>query len=454
MMNYTGLKNQLRQASFYIPFTRYFLAFAVAAVLAFFWLNVQPPPPGSGYANILLLLLKVATSFAASLIIIALITVLIPYVYFLFHKRRKHVLFSVDTHSVGGDLNRKHTIRLRLSPVLKPLFGFIRLRLQYDGDQFSDKFSLLETGKKVVFSNKIEGIYHWPLPQIKEYKLEKAILYFEDIFQFFSLATDLDTGSNFFTHPTAGSMKTLDVSPRKTEETNTRIDELRRVEGEFLHYKKFGDSDDVRRIVWKIYAKNKELVVRVPEILDPYASHIYMYTSFFTSFDVAGNKVAEVPFLNYYKVMAWTVYDALIKKGYEVKYIPDQEVAMANYTDEHDKIKYQLSTSSWHQEKTLGDYVKTEDASVVLVSSFSDATELQQLAERHGSDVHFIFIRLSDALHTHNLAHWIKWFFVNDEDHDGSKYKTWWSLSPLKNSVMENERKIQAVLEREASPVG
>ena len=88
------------------------------------------------------------------------------------------------------------------------------------------------------------------------------------------------------------------------------------MEGEYLNYKNFENNDDVSRIVWKIYAKNKELVVRIPEIMDPYASHVYLYASFFTSFNVAGSTPVEVPFLNYYKAMIWTLYQNLVKQGF------------------------------------------------------------------------------------------------------------------------------------------
>jgi hypothetical protein len=335
-----------------------------------------------------------------------------------------------------------------INPILKPLFVFVKLRLLYDQNQYSDKFSLLENSSRKFFSTAIEGTYHWPLPEIKEYHVEKGLIYFEDFFQFFSIAVTLPASSHFFTQPTSKPLRELKVLPRKTEETNTRIEQIRKVEGEYLNYKNFENNDDVRRIVWKIYAKNKELVVRTPEVMDPYASHVYLYTSFFNHFNTAGNGAVEIPFLNYYKVITWSVYQNLVKQGFDVRYIPDQEVANNNMADEQQWVKYSISTSRWHKAKDLKSYVKTSDASVVLISSLSDADEVRDLLEHHGKDITFIFIRLTDSFKNQNVIDWVQWLFVQNTKDDINTYKRNWSLSPLRQRIKENEKRLEAIVEK------
>ena len=144
------------------------------------------------------------------------------------------------------------------------------MRLQYDGNNISPKFAPIAIHpKNDFFSMHTKGCYNWPLKNIKEYDISSGIIYFEDFFQFFSFAGSLPSNGSFFYGPPKKSTGTLMVQPKKTEETNRRIEEIRKVEGELLNYKNFETNDDVRRIVWKIYAKNKELVVRVPETIDP-----------------------------------------------------------------------------------------------------------------------------------------------------------------------------------------
>jgi hypothetical protein len=447
-MNFSRLRSNFKQLSFYIPFTIYFVVFAIASLLAWRWLHISPDQVDTSFADIFRLLLKVALWFALIMLCFAMISVVTSLLYFIYHKRKHGISFKIDADLKESELHEKQTVHLHISPVLKPFFGFIKLRLQYDENNFSKKFSLLETNRLKFFSNEIDGTYHWALPQIKEYKLEKAIIYFEDIFQFFSMVVDVPAKSNFFTQPTAKPLSELKISPRKTEDTTTRIEEIRKVEGEYLNYKNFENNDDVRRIVWKIYAKNKELVVRIPEIMDPYASHIYLYASFYSGFDTVANDVAEIPFLNYYKVMAWTVYQNLVKQGFEVRFVPDQEAVKSNTADVQQWVKYLISTSKWHQDKDLKTYVKPGDASIVLVSSFSNADEVQQLVEQYGRDITFIFIKVTESLKRQNLFDWMQWIFVKNESNDIDAFKRAWALSPLRSKVVQNEKKLAEILQK------
>ena len=447
-MNFSRTTDKIKQAAFYIPFTIYFVVFAIAAIIGFKMLDNDQINAYSSFADIFRLLLKVALGFTVAIISIAFIPVLVSFIYYKYQQRKKGIRFDISTDVKESELNQKQTVRLLISPVLKPLFGFIKLRLLYDQKHYSKKFSLLENSRRKFFSTSIEGTYHWTLPQIKEYHVEKAVLYFEDIFQFFSIAVNLPASSHFFTQPTTKGIKDLNVTPRKTEETNTRIDQLRKVEGEFLNYKNFENNDDVRRIVWKIYAKNKELVVRIPEIMDPYASHIYLYASFFSRYNTEGNSAIEIPFLNYFKVVTWSVYQNLVKRGFDVRYIPDQEVAKNKMADDQQSVKYSISTSKWHQVKDLKTYVKINDASVVMVSSLSDADEVKDLMENYGKDITFIFIKLTDSFKNQNIIDWMQWLFVQNQKDDIDVYKRSWALSPLRMKIKENENRLTKILEK------
>jgi len=447
-MNASKTTDKIKQAAFYIPFTIYFVVFAVAAFIGFKMLGSNQINADSSFVDIFQLLLKVALVFTAAIISVAFIPVLISFIYFEYKQRKTGIRFDISTDVKESELNQKQTVRLLITPVLKPFFGFIKLRLLYDQKHYSKKFSLLENSKRKFFSTSIEGTYHWTLPQIKEYHVEKAVLYFEDIFQFFSIAVALPASSHFFTQPTSKSLKDLNVSPRKTEETNTRIEQMRKVEGEYLNYKNFENNDDVRRIVWKIYAKNKELVVRIPEVMDPYASHVYLYASFFSQFNTEGNTAVEIPFLNYFKVVIWSVYENMIKQGFDVRYIADQEVAKNNTADEQQAVKYSISTSKWHHVKDVKTYVKTNDASVVIVSSLSNVDEVKDLMENYGKDITFIFIKLTDSFKNQNMIDWVQWLLVQNQKDDIDVYKRGWALSPMRIKIKENEKKLAGIMQK------
>ena len=83
-----------------------------------------------------------------------------------------------------------------------------------------------------------------------------------------------------------------------------------------MNYKDFESGDDVRRIVWKIFAKNKELVVRIPEVINPYASHLHFFASFQNSMIAADSNYAA-GMLDYYKDIIFNTILQIEKDGEE-----------------------------------------------------------------------------------------------------------------------------------------
>ncbi len=349
--------------------------------------------------------------------------------------------------AVKDPSNSKQPVSISLLPVYPPLFGFLRMRLLYDKG-ISQKFSLVSSQRKeAFFSSTINGIYNWQLPEIKEYQVNGSIIYFEDMFQLFSFAVTIPAQDTFFTQPEDKSSALITVQPKKTENTNVRIDKIRKVEGEFLNYKNFENNDDVRRIVWKIYAKNKELVVRVPETNDPYASHIYFYASFYNRFRNSLYEQLDAVFLNHYKTVTWNTYLALSKRNLLIKYIPDQPPGTIMADDPLQKVKYIISTSEWQTDKNLDQYFKKDEASILCISSFTDILQLQKIVGTAGKDLVVVFVQLSYAFNTMQVRDWMKWIFVKPSQDSLEKLRFAWNVSPLKRDLIQNEKDIHHILE-------
>jgi hypothetical protein len=445
-----GIRNNI---FFYLPFTWYFVVFAVCCLAGYKWLSTQPKLPDTAYADILPLLIHIAVFFVVVILSISLLSVLISFLFFMVKKKRGAITFKIVTKPLQTKRGeQKQTVQLDIHPVLKPFLGFIKIRLKYDEEHFSKKFSLIEQSQRKLISTAIAGTYNWRLPEIKEYRIEKAIIYFEDFFQFFSLVLPISTNNRFYTQPLDAADKVIQATPRRTEETNTRIEELKRVEGEYINYKHFENNDDVRRIVWKIYAKNKDLVVRIPEILDPYASHIYLYASFFAG-DMPRNEVIDVPFLNYYKSKIWNIFRQLVQEGFEVRYVPDQPIAAANTNDAQQQAKYSISTSKWHSDKDLKQYVQAKDAAMVVVSSLSDADELAQLVEQYDSAISFVFVQLTNSLHQSGVGDWLQWLFVQNEKDAINEYRRKWNLSFARSKIVNNEKRLKEIITKHGKAV-
>jgi len=437
----------LKWTGFYIPFTFYCALFCIACGIGYAWLQSKAGIPDSAYKDIFTLLLRFSAGFCLIFLSTGFITVALPFVYFLIRRKSNEVDFSISTPSRSDHEQARQAINIHLHPVLKPLLGFVKIRLQYGEARFSDKFSLVKRSDKKLFSTSLDGTYYWELPEIKEYRIDKAIIYFEDFFQFFSFAMPLETSSGFHTYPLSRPSQALNAFPRKTEETSMRIEEIKRVEGELINYKNFESNDDVRRIVWKIYAKNKELVVRIPEVMDPYASHMYLYPTFFSSFDVKDNEVIGIPFLNYYKTVCWSVYRQLVSKGFDVRYVADQDIPQNRLENDAEQVRYAISVSKWHSEKELRDFVRLKDASVVIVSSLSDPEQVKQLLETSGNEISFVFIPLTEGLNKQHIGDWLQWLFLQREKDSMAVHKTNWSLSLLRFKLSKNEKVLKELLD-------
>lgn len=451
------LQNTIRafkQVAMYIPVTGYFLVFVICSWLAFLWLLQQQHMPDTSFTDIFSLLLLVAFAGLAVLVAFAFLTVLVSFILFIVKKRGHKVSCSLGT--VAGNSKSpqpQQLVHLHISPVLKPLLGFARLRLVYDEVHYSEKFSLVPQKGQKRSLMAMDGVYEWPLPQIKEYSVQKVLLYFEDFLQFFSFTVTLPCNSRFYTKPAVTREKELKAGPRKTEETNKRIDELKKVEGEHLHYKSFEAHDDVRRIVWKIYARNRELVVRTPEVLDPYASHLSLYASFHSAFDINGNEVVQYPFQDHYKTIIWNTYLQLVKQGFEVEYIADQQIAAPALPDEQQRVQYTISASNWQRDISLQAYLKPKEAAVVVISSLNDYEEVAKLTEQYGNEITFVFVQLSKSVRSSHVGHWIKWLFISQEKNSYEVYRNRWRLSRLRGKLIANEKKIKQLLEQYAKPV-
>src|SRR5687767_9785990 len=128
-MSINGIRNKLKQIGFYIPITFYFLVFVVVATLAYKVLKGNLNENVTAFVDIFLLLLKVAVWFGAIVITLSFLSVLTSYLFFLW-KERKGVDFKLSTNAHQGELHQKQGVKIFIRPVLKPFFGFVKLRLQ------------------------------------------------------------------------------------------------------------------------------------------------------------------------------------------------------------------------------------------------------------------------------------------------------------------------------------
>jgi Protein of unknown function DUF58 len=444
-MNIAAIREKIRRTGFFIPVRIQLVLLVLALLLAYRWLIKNNAVPETAHTAIINLFITVTFWFALGILVMSFFSAFIPWIFFLFSKKNNRSILKVKTST--RSVIDKQLVEINISQILKPIFGYIRLRLRYDGNNISPKFAPIRLQpKKSFFLMQTKGIYNWPLKNIKEYDINGGIIYFEDFFQFFSFPSQLPVNSNFYTQPMKAATGKVSVQPKKTEDTNIRIEEMRKVEGEFLNYKNFESNDDVRRIVWKIYAKNKELVVRIPETSDPYASHIYFYASFYNAISNDVYEEFNAVFLDNFKTVTWNIYEQLYRQNELIQYIPDQETKTFYADDVIQKTKYIISTSSWQKQNDLHNYFNKLYASVLCISSLTDVKQLEEVLEKTGKSLTVVFIELSKSFSKIKVTDWLQWIFVNPEKKSSEKLQLAFSLSPLRKKILNNEKNIKELL--------
>ncbi|RYZ20419.1 MAG: DUF58 domain-containing protein, partial [Sphingobacteriales bacterium] len=332
----------------------------------------------SSFAPLILLIGQTALIFIVLLVGISVLTTFISWLNYIWLQGK----YGYQLEFAFRPMNGKKGLWLEtlLRRARRPFLGFIKGRLYYDGYKMTDKFTLASNRRnpQKFWRDGVGGKNAIELPDIKEYSIEGGFVYFEDMLRLFSIPVKQTVKGHFYQAPQTVSLEERESQPRKTEDTETRIEQLRRVDGEYLNYKDFESGDDVRRVVWKVYAKNRELVVRVPEIFDPYASHVYLYASFHTSLKQTGNDFSA-EMLNYYKNRVWSVFETLAQKDFEVRFIADQQLNIAEQSSTGEYVKQVISNSGWHADRDLAEYFDPRYGSVLCISSFNDPEELRQI---------------------------------------------------------------------------
>ena len=451
-MNWKKIKERLLYYAQYSPFTIHTILYVAAALIAYKILyrspqpGVQDPMP---FLPFIMLMGKMALWFMVGLAGISILSTVFTWLYCYWLKEKRGARLQLSFVHGGSGRRAQPQMNAELEGVFRPFLGFVKGRLVYDSGTMTDKFSLLSNKRKArsFWRTGIGGTSRLELPDIREYEIRGGFLFFEDMLHLLSLPIPQKVKGRFQQLPGSANLNDPEVYPTKTEETEVRIDQMRRVEGEYLNYKDFESGDDVRRIVWKVYAKNRDLVVRIPERFEPYASHLYLYASFYVSVrtDLINQGYLR-EMLNYYKVQIWTVFEALNRKDWTVKYIPDQDFNISPDLKHADRVARFLTASNWQQDRDLSQYVNSRHASVVCISSWTDPDDLERLLDQSGTETVIYFVKCSDVFLTNLAWNWLKRLVLLPPKDRLNRLRSRWIFSPLRYKIKKREKRLAAIL--------
>lgn len=441
----------------YSPFKLNFFILAFIVGLGSYWTKSTYFLPDLLESHKLLfeLIFKMIWLFAVAIISVSLLSLILPWVYSFMIRNNAKGQFAKISFGVDGFQAEAGKVPFTLSfnGLLRPLLGTIKARvvfddlstsreLQLDRDQHT-KSKLLRSG---IYS--AEGIY---LSDRKKYEIHKVFLFFEDMFRLFSLPSQVPFERQVYTVSPKITHKDVKILPNKTTEQTVKIETPQKVQGELFNYKNFESGDDIRRIVWKIFAKNRELVVRVPEVVDPHASEIELFASFHSAVAKFYKSAFDPYLLNAYKDRLRIVYETAKGNGFVIKHHPDQSVDQA-LSGSADPILYNLSLSSWQEDQGLEAYVGNRKSGILCISSLTDVEELSRVLARSNNSFTIFYVKLS-AVFRKKSALSIAKLFVRMEENRDTVMKRKWLFSPLKSKIQKNERALEKELQSQLSKV-
>ncbi|MBI3509195.1 MAG: DUF58 domain-containing protein [Bacteroidetes bacterium] len=379
----------------------------------------------------------------------SVLTSLCSYLWFIFRYRSKKVSVTLKFGDGQQALAGMVPYRLTVKGIFRPLLGTVRGKLVFTGMKLSSPVLLDENNfpKGSILRQSISGKGETMLHDRGIYDVEEIHLQFFDALRIIMLPFSIHVSNQFYTLPQKQEEKLIKANPNTTEEQLQRIEIPKRVEGEYLNYKDFETGDDVRRIVWKIYARSKELVVRIPETMDPYASHLYFYASFFRADRDVSEEVFETELLNGYKDRLRNILDSLQLNGFEVRMPHDQETPkLAGVGDKKNDL-FHITAAHWQKDKRPVEFVEPRKAAFVCVSSLVPAQDVARAMDNLPMYVPVVAIKLSDGIPS-VFRFRFKNIFFKPEPQPADSLRSRWLLSPMRARLKKNERELQSLFNR------
>jgi hypothetical protein len=380
---------------------------------------------------------------------ISLLTALSTWAYFINGIKNK----SISVQAKFGDGQKAEagwipvTIMIT-GPALRPMLGTIQARLVFSEKRMSER---------VILDTNIPRPRHWWRQAIRGtgqtllhdrgiYDVEKVLVSFCDMLGLVSLPCSIPFTQQLYTLPRPQEEQRVKAQPNSTEEQKHRIDIPKRVEGEHVNYKEFETGDNIHRIVWKIYAKSGQLVVRIPETKDPYASHLYFYVSYYHGFNLQGGAF-ETELLNIYKDKVRNLFEAITHNGYDVRIPHDQEVPKLSGLSEKKNELFQITAASWQKQLAPTGFVNYSKAAFVCLPALVPAGEVETILKNLPASVPLVVVKLSDAIPSPFQIK-VKDIFFKPESQPSDKLRQPWLLSSLRRTLKENENDIATALKQ------
>ncbi len=314
----------------------------------------------SSYQAIATLLLKIVYAVTGGVLSFSVVSLLLPYFSNLFQAIKKPI--HPELRPVSGNRTA-----FSIPKFLLPFLGSISVRLM-PSEKSSSVLTVFQSEALIPFF--MRGVLHWKQELVDLYRIQAIIIYHSDFLSLFRLPLKIDLQANLARWPQVDELKPRFVPVAVAKSEKFRIDELKKIEGEYLSYKTFEEGDDIRRIVWTIYARNRELVIRQPEIMNPYASHINFVPLFYSENLITAPQGVIRYYLSEYKQQVWKIYLELCAEGSEVRFQSSLTLD-SHYGTDQKNIRDQITGAEWQSLNQTTILLPRKFPSVVVIPAIA-----------------------------------------------------------------------------------
>lgn len=367
-----GVMNRRKPAYLirFFPLRRNFFLVIGLIGVSWYWYQHFSDLPGEG-ARAQIILSLITMLIAGLVLLFSLLSGILPYISLWLRKRlletdpqeRRDVVklsFAepVKTHGRASLRPGWVTVQAKIAGIRRPLLGMSRVRIIFDDGTTSEEIPLDAVWREGGRRRGIRGQSTIWLPHIRDYRVRFTVFTVEDFFHLFAFSYREAEGIGVFIEPPQENREDLGIVTQNTEEPVLKVLQHKFAKGELLDYKKYAPGDDIRRIIWKNYARTGELTVRQPEINLPYVSHINLLVSFYDGSPHSGNPprqggrdpLLKRLLLDVYKEKLRQVVDSITNQGFTIRFLVDQEIG-EHYVlaDEYHRILYSISACDWQR---------------------------------------------------------------------------------------------------------
>jgi hypothetical protein len=329
-----------------------------------------------------------------------------------------------------------------------PLLGFARVRLVFsDYSQSNDIYlseAIRETTQNGIKEVGVRGKQVLKLPHCRDYRIDHSFICFEDMFHLFSLPYREKEKMGIYTLPIPEKKQTIPYEPRLSMQAVKRISRRRVVTDELLNYKKFEPGDDIRRIVWKVYAKNHEIMIRIPDTIHPFAYYIDVFASFINDYAIPAP--FQQVFLDRYKCRIRELIESIQSQGLEVRLFLDQEPTRFYSEQVHNSILYRLSAAQWQPRASAESFLsvnrngKNQNFSIICLSSLTPVSVIEQIMARDRSILKVLWVDTTQVCSGNQAFRPIDLVLLNETS--GSVI----NRNKITAAIRHNEKAISALL--------